>query len=292
MGIRQQELLKRIEALETARNLIDAEIAQAKTSLDQLVAESRTAWEENPYARDRTTRRFADYCRSLGYFIVGCLTKEPVSGFYPIAKTIWKRHEDAVPFLKELYRNGDKEFSYPIDGLPADRKTDLLNICTQMEKNGWLSFTRDKSAVHVTSSFPKKYRTFLNGGWAEDANRYLVNKVLTDYSRTHKLKFKVFWDIRLKKIDSDGENSHDMQLDLAIQINDRFYIFETKSGALGIQKWVERAEIFNQNGNRFLTCCMDPSVNPKLFQPYRLLALDCLEEQLTELLDRDFPSNA
>ena len=79
-----------------------------------------------------------------------------------------------------------------------------------------------------------------------------------------------------------------MQLDLAVQINDIFYIFETKSGALGIQKWVERAQIFNQNGNRFLTCCMDSSVNPKLFQPYRLLALELLEKQLVALLDYDF----
>ena len=289
MSIRQK-LLNRVEALETARNLIDDEIAQTQTLLEQIDAKNQTAWEENPYAKDRTTKRLADYCRSLGYFIVGCQTKEPVTAFYTVAKTILKRHEDAVPFLKELYQNGDKEFSYQITELPADRKSDLLNICTQMAKNGWLSFTNDKSAIHVTSSFPKKDRTFLNGGWAEDANRYLVNKVLTDYSRTHKLKFKVFWDIRLKQIDSDGKNSHDMQLDLAVQINDRFYIFETKSGVLGIQKWVERAEIFNRDGNRFLTCCMDSSVNPKLFRPYCLLALERLEEQLTALLDRDFSS--
>ena len=80
-----------------------------------------------------------------------------------------------------------------------------------------------------------------------------------------------------------------MQLDIIAQINDRFYVFETKSGVLGIQKWVERAEIFNQNGNRFLTCCIDSSVNPKLFQPYRLLSLEHLEKQLVELLDYDFP---
>ena len=79
-----------------------------------------------------------------------------------------------------------------------------------------------------------------------------------------------------------------MQLDIIAQINDRFYVFETKSGVLGIQKWVERAKIFNQNGNRFLTCCIDASVNPKLFRPYRLLALELLEKQLIELLDYDF----
>ena len=284
----RQDLLKRIESLEISRKVIDDEIAQAKTSLEQLEAKQQATWEENPYVKDRTTRRLANYCRSLGYFIVGCQTKEPDSEFYAIAKTILKRREDAVPFLKALFSHGDKEFSYPIAELPADRKTDLLNICTQMQKNGWISFTKSKSEILVTSSFPKADKTFLNGGWAEDANRYLVNKVLTEYAGRHKMKYKVFWDVRLKQIDSDRSNSNDMQLDLAVQINDIFYIFETKSGALGIQKWVERAQIFNQNGNRFLTCCTDSSVNPKLFQPYSLLALDHLEEQLIELLDQDF----
>ena len=285
----RQDLLKRIEALETSRSLIDDEIAQARASLEQIEAKQQAAWEENPYVKDRTTRRLANYFRSLGYFIVGCQTKEPDSEFYAIAKTILKRREDAVPFLKELYSHDKKEFSYPIADLPADRKTDLLNICTQMQKNGWISFTKSKSEILVTSSFPKAAKNFLNGGWAEEANRYLVNKVLTEYAGSHKLKYKVFWDVRLKQIDSDRSNSNDMQLDLAVQINDIFYIFETKSGALGIQKWVERAQIFNQNGNRFLTCCMDSSVNPKLFQPYRLLALELLEKQLVALLDYDFP---
>ena len=287
---RRQDLLYRIEALEKSRKLIDDKIAKAKASLEQLDAEQQAAWEENPFVKDRTTRRLAEYCRSLGYFIVGCQkTTEPASVFYAIAKTILKRREDAVPFMKELYSHGNEEFSYPIAGLPADRKTDLLNICTEMQKNGWISFPKSKSEILVTPSVPKRDKSFLNGGWAEEANRYLVNKVLTEYAGSHKLKYKVFWDVRLKLIDSDRSNSHDMQLDLAVQLNEKFYIFETKSGALGIQKWVERAQIFNQNGNRFLTCCTDSSVNPKLFQPYCLLSLDLLEKQLIELLDYDFP---
>ena len=173
---RRQDLLNRIEALEKSRKLIDDKIAKAKASLEQLDAEQQAAWEENPYVKDRTTRRLAEYCRSLGYFIVGCQkTKEPASVFYAIAKTILKRREDAVPFMKELFRHGNEEFSFPIAGLPADRKTDLLNICTEMQKNGWISFTKSKSEILVMSSFPKAAKTFLNGGWAEEADRYLVN---------------------------------------------------------------------------------------------------------------------
>ncbi len=285
----KQDLLKRIEALEISRKLIDDEIALAKASLNQIEESQKTAWEENPYVQDRTTKRLAEYFRSLGYFLVGCQTKEPDSEFYAISKKIFKRREDTLPLLKELYRHGDKEFIYSIDELPSDRRTDLLNICIEMQKNGWLFFSRDKSELHLKSLFPKSQRNFLNGGWAEEANRYLVNKILSEYTKSHKLKFKIFWDVRLKLVDTDKDNSHDMQLDLVVQINNLFYVFETKSGVLGIQKWVERASIFNQNNNRFLTCCMDADVNPKLFQPYRLLALERLEEQLIALLDYDFP---
>ena len=289
--------IKRIKALETSRQFFDDKIALTKLSLEQLEAEQEAIWKENQYVKDPATRPLAEYCRSLGYSIVGCQIQEPESEFYPIAKKIWKFREDAVPFLKELYkRHGDKDgFSYSIAELPPDRKTDFLNICTKMKKNGWISYTQNKSKTEllVTSFIPKKDKSFLNGGWAEEANRYLVNKVLTDYSSKHKIKFKyrVFWDVELKLLESEDNNRNDMQLDIVAQINDRFYVFETKSGVLGIDKWVERAEIFNKDGNRFITCCMDSSINPKLFQPYRLLSLERLEEQLVELLDQDFPTD-
>ncbi len=306
---RKQDLLKRIEALEISgeliddelkriedlkklRKFIDDEIAKAKASLEQLEAKQEAIWKENQYVKDPATRPLAEYCRSLGYFIVGCQTKEPKSEFYAIAKTILKYQEDAVPFLKELYkRHGDKEFSYSIAELPASRKTDFLNICTEMQKNKWISFKKNKSKSEllVISSIPKKDKSFLNGGWAEEANRYLVNKVLTDYSANHEIKYKVFWDVKLKLLESENNNLNDMQLDLVAKINDRFYVFETKSGVLGIDKWVKRAGIFNQNGNRFITCCMDPKANYKYFMPYRLMALEKIEKLFPELLDRDFP---
>ncbi len=290
--------IKRIKALETSRQFFDDKIALTKLSLEQLEAEQEAIWKENQYVKDPATRPLAEYCRSLGYSIVGCQIQEPESEFYPIAKKIWKFREDAVPFLKELYkRHGDKDgFSYSIAELPPDRKTDFLNICTKMKKNGWISYTQNKSKTEllVTSSIPKKNKSFLNGGWAENVNRYLVNKVLTDYSANHKktIKYRVFWDVKLKLLESENNNLNDMQLDIVVQINDRFYVFETKSGTLGIQKWVERAEIFNRDGNRFLTCCIDySSVDPKLFQPYSLLSLEHLEEQLIALLDLDFPQS-
>ena len=50
--------------------MIDDEIAQAKASLEQIEAKLQATLEENPYVKDRTTKRFAEYFRTLGYYIV------------------------------------------------------------------------------------------------------------------------------------------------------------------------------------------------------------------------------
>lgn len=279
------------EALKLSRNLIDGEITKAKAAIKEIEAKQKATWEENQYAQDRVTKKLAEYFHSLGYSIVSLQTKAPENATYAIAKQVWNRHEIVLPFFKFMVKYRFNEVDYPISEFSSSDKTDFLNLCKTMQDNGWLKFSKRNDSLHLQPTLRPELKIFFNGGWAEEANRYFVNKVLTEYASSHKLKYKIFWDVRLKLIDSDKENSHDMQLDLVVQINDIFYVFETKTGALGIQKWVERAEIFNQNRNRFLTCCMDSSVNPKLFQPYRLLALERLEEELTALLDYDFPQH-
>lgn len=288
----KQDLLKRIEALEISRKLIDDEIAQARASLEQIEAKLNESWEENPYVLDRTTRRFAEYCRSLGYAIVSLLVKAPDNATYTIAKQVWNRREITIPFFKFMYQSGDNEFEYPVSDFCGTDKSDLLNLCGTMQDAGWLIFSNVKDVLHIKTTFPNELKNYPNGGWTEEANRYLIQKVLSDYAGSHKIKYKVFWDVKLKLLESENDNLNDMQLDIVAQINDRFYIFETKSGALPcIKDWVRRADVFNRQGNRFITCCMDSKANHKYFMPYRLMALEKLEEQFTELLDRDFPQS-
>ena len=79
-----------------------------------------------------------------------------------------------------------------------------------------------------------------------------------------------------------------MQLDIIAQLKDRFYIFETKTGILGIDKWVARAKMFtvDQKG-RFITCCADETIPPYLFEPYQLVPLGQLKEKMTRMLAED-----
>ena len=291
----RQELLRQIESLELARNLLDDEIARTKALLAGIEADIDRKWRENDFAQQPRTRKLAEYLRSLGFLIADCQTAAPSDFFYKIAKQVWNCRQEAVPFFKALFQAGtaNREFDYPVSSRTSAAGVGFLNLCARMQTEGIFSFTRKGDTIHVVPRLTGEQRTFLSGGWAEEVNRYLVRKVLTEYAGRRKLTFKVFWDLRLKSVDSDPGGGPDMQLDLAVQINDRFYVIETKAGVtLEIRKWMERAAIFNQNGNRFMTCSASSGADHRFFRPYTLLSFENIETQLPRILDRDFPPPA
>ena len=97
--------------------------------------------------------------------------------------------------------------------------------------------------------------------------------------------------MKLAKIDS-SETSPDMQLDIIAQLRDRFYIFETKTGILGIDKWVARAKMFSvDQKSRFITCCADETIPAYLFEPYQLVPLSRLKQEMITMLNGDLIQN-
>ena len=275
------------------QNLIDGELVPLREELVATEQRIEREWSENQYVKNRLTRHAAEYFHDCGYVITECQTSSPDDDVtYALAKQLWSCYEVALPLLKLLYKSKDP-FSFQTDALTADERNSLMNLCQTMVRHKWLSFKATKTSLDIIPSIPSKHKTFLHGGWAEAVNRYLIYKTLASYSSEHDLKYKVFWNVCLKKIGSESLNSHDMELDIVVDLKDRFYVFETKSGvALCIAKWIDRAKIFNRDKSRFITCCMDDKVDPKLFAPYRLFALPKLESQLTELLSKDFaPQN-
>ena len=213
---------------------------------------------------------------------------------YPIAKQIWNCRTISLPFIKHLHRNAKQAFTYDVKNLSPSDLTDLLNLCKELAKKSWLEyqFNRKEDIIEVKPSISGPPKNFLNGGWAEETNRCLIVKALDAFSKTHTIKYKLFWDVKLKSFDSPAEKSHDMQLDLVVEINARFYIFETKSGCtLNISKWVDRARLFNHDQHRFITCCADENLNYKIFTPFYLFALPTLEKQFADMLNEDFPDD-
>ena len=118
-------------------------------------------------------------------------------------------------------------------------------------------------------------------------NRSLIESTLQDFAKEHKCPFDVFFNVKLAKIDS-SKTSSDMELDIVAQLRDRFYIFETKTGILGIDKWVARAKMFSvDQKSRFITCCADETIPAYLFEPYQFVPLSALKKAMVQMLGSD-----
>ena len=284
------------------RNILAEELAPIRQELEEIrrklgivsettPAEAPPKYETPPddhFASARQTKHAAEFFRERGYFITDCQTAAPADVTYKLAKRLWGHVDIARPLLKRLYEE-QETFSYPVSGLTPDEKNRLAGLCRIMAAESWLTFLTTKESFEITPQIPKQYRNFLNGGWAEAVNRYLIYKTLTEYSRHHDLNYRVLWNVCLKKIGSVQQNSCDMELDIVVDLKDRIYVFETKSGrVLGVNKWIDRARMFSGPRSRFITCCTDDTIDPKLFAPYKLFALPKLENQLSDLLRRDF----
>ena len=57
---------------------------------------------------------------------------------------------------------------------------------------------------------------------------------------------------------------------------------------LAVDKLVDRTKLFASAKNRFITCCADENLDPKIFNPFILFYLDQLQEQLYDLLMKDY----
>ena len=175
----------------------------------------------------------------------------------------------------------------PLDGLAPEVKATLLQLCEAFERLEWIATERSKHEITICRSNDKEASQFWLGGWAEVVNRSIVEDTLQDFAKKHKCPFDIFFDMKLAKIESKKMTS-DMQLDVVVQLKERFYVFETKTGILGIDKWVARAKMFSvDHKSRYITCCADETIPPHLFAPYHLVSLSQLKEKMSEMLEKD-----
>ena len=197
-----------------------------------------------------------------------------------------------MPIFKKLVAKSSKEILVELDGFDGVAKSSLLQLCDAFEKLDWIKTERTKHALRIVRLNDTAATCFWHGSWAEYVNRSLVVKTLQAFANSRKCRFDVFHDVRLAKCEPTGKPI-DMQLDLVAQLNDRFYVFDTKTGVLCIDKWVDRARLFSADRrSRFITCCADEDIPPRLFEPYILIPLGDLQSRLDEILNEDFPVQA
>ena len=131
-------------------------------------------------------------------------------------------------------------------------------------------------------------RRFFRSMWAEQVFRYIITKTVQTFCKAHNLSSKSFQNVALKQ---KGEGDLFTELDLVVQIEKRFYIFEIKSGpCVNIMQWAKR-ENYLVDGNDFvrsIVCTISDNISERIFEPQLLLKLNNIETELNTILESDF----
>lgn len=275
------------EALIVAKQLIEDRIEAIVKDRNRRILES-DKW----YLASKT-KRLASYLANLGYRILGCEFKETKVTHVGIAKLLFNNRTRAIPLVKMLALMKEDTYTLSFEGMAGVEKNGLIQLCGAFEKCGWVSCEKTKNELKIIRLNKKGAVPFWNGAWAELVNKWIVEKTLEDYARQQRLRFDVFTDVKLAKIEQEKRQA-DMQLDVVAMLQDRVYVFETKTGKmLGLDKWVDRTRMFcSDMRSRFITCCADDNVPCNLFKPFDMVSLSSLDKWLWRCLEKDRSAGA
>ena len=281
-------ILTKQQLLDYLSDIIDRE----KASLDN-TPNFEISEKAEKFRQSRSTKKLFSFFEEKGYHIISLTEKQSIPRERSqLASLLTKNRKILFPFIKVLIHGKDEKF--PVENESQETLTCLLNICKNFSDRKWIEYKYDKKERCIKfkclDDLKGEVKHFLSGIFGEYGTAKLIEQALQKFAKEKSgFKYKIFHDIKLKKPDSD--KSIDMQLDLAVQLPEGFYIFETKMGeTLAIDKWVDRTRLFAAEKNRFITCCADETLNPKIFQPFRLFNLEQLKTQLTDLLQKDYPN--
>lgn len=270
------------EALIVAKQLIEDRIGTIVNDRNRRILES------DKWYLTSKTKRLASYFAGLGYRILDCKPKETKSTYVRVAILLFNNRVRAIPLVKKLAHMKENAYTFSFDEMSGMEKNGLIQLCGAFEKCGWVSCEKSKNELKIICLDKKSAVPFWNGAWAELVNKRIVEKTLEDYARQKRLKFYVFTDVKLAKIEQE-KRQPDMQLDVVAMLQDRVYVFETKTGKmLGLDKWVDRARMFcSDMRSRFVTCCADDNVPCNLFKPFDMVPLSSLDKWLWRCLEKD-----
>ena len=229
-----------IEKLTLARDVLQEQIDARVAARDAQILDT------DPFFKARKTKLLAKYVGELGFRILDYKSKENRSPEASAAKLMFRIKDRAVPIFKGLAKKDNRESMVDFGDFGPEEKSALIQLCEAFKGFGWISVERSLTELKIKRGKNNLAIQFWNGGWAEIVNRAIIESTLQAFAKEHKLSYDIFYDVKLVRLASE-KVLPDMQLDVVARVDDRFYVFETKTGVLGIDKWVDRAKLFSRD---------------------------------------------
>jgi hypothetical protein len=220
---------------------------------------------------------------------------------YTFAKQIFKSREVLVPLMLKLAIGANEKemvlYNISYKGGMLIVRQFLQNIVDQyldnLRKSELISrwCRKDDGQYEILLSEDEQKLRFFRSAWAEQVFRYIIMKTVQEFCKSRKISFKAFQNVNLRQKD---ETNLFTELDLVVQIEKRFYVFEVKSGPrINIIQWAQR-EMVLVHGNdcvRNIVCTIHDKIPEKIFEPQLLLKLNNIESELYDLFEADFQKN-
>lgn len=278
---------------ETVKNLVEQEVSR-RLNIEK---HGLYDWSANIHFKNRLTRDFANFLKSKDLYIANNkpISQEPNKG-YKLGRQIAQNKDVLLPLMHDIARQlrTAKDDNVTIDCADNGEANIIKQFLNGLKTNGFIvDFNHDPLGFYIQiSDDSEKKKFFSHSKWAEHLFRYMITNIVDRFCKERNLRHSYMSNLFINTSYGNSENHHHWtELDLVVQIKDRFYIFEVKSGlTMHIIQWARREEVLVDKSKtvKVIVCTTHDEISPKLFLPQRLMTVKDLDQQLNKLLESDF----
>ena len=235
----------------------------------------------------KLTKAFAEFVGERGFEIANeDEVRQQPDEDYKLARQIFRNKRVLLPLLTKLaVEVNAKKRTFKFHVPNAEDRGHLRNFLLELKKIGYATeLTRMKSDFSVQLSSDEHQLRFFRSAWAEQCFRYAISTVVSEFCNDKGLSQKMYQNVKLAR---KGESDLFTELDLVVQIENRFYLFEVKSGPkVNIMQWARREAAFVTEGGpaRQIVCTIHDNIPANIFEPQILMTIGGIQSRLKRLL--------